>query len=50
MAKLFIEESTLTDICDAIRTKEGTTELIPVTGISSKIAGLSSGGGSNKLV
>ena len=50
MGKRLIDESTLTDICDAIREKEGTTELIPVTGISSKIAGLSSGGGgSNKL-
>jgi hypothetical protein len=45
MAKVFIEESTLTAIGDAIRGKEGTSELIPVTDMSNRITNLPSGGG-----
>lgn len=46
MAKVFIEESTLTAIGDAIRGKEGTTELVPVTDMATRITSLPSGGGS----
>lgn len=45
MAKVFIEETTLTAIGDAIRGKEGTTELIPVSDMSNRITNLPSGGG-----
>ena len=45
MAKVFIEESTLTAIGDAIRGKEGTTELVPVTDMATRITDLPSGGG-----
>lgn len=46
MAKVFIEETTLTAIGDAIRGKEGTTELIPTTDMASRITAIESGGGS----
>lgn len=44
MAKLFIEESTLTSIADAIRSKEGSTELIPPLEMPARIEALSGGG------
>lgn len=44
MAKVFIEETTLTAIGDAIRGKEGTTELVPVTDMATRITDLPSGG------
>ncbi|MBR2493499.1 MAG: hypothetical protein IKB64_08615 [Paludibacteraceae bacterium] len=47
MAKIFIEETTLTSIGDAIRDKEGTTDLIPTTEIATRITNLPSGGGSD---
>jgi hypothetical protein len=45
MAKVFIEESTLTAIGDAIREKEGTAELVPVTDMATRISAIQSGGG-----
>ena len=44
MAKVFIEESTLTAIGDAIRGKEGTTELIPVNAMATRISAIEGGG------
>ena len=43
MAKVFIEETTLTAIGDAIRVKEGTTELVPVNDMATRITSLPSG-------
>lgn len=40
MAKIFIEETTLTNIGNAIREKEGSTDLIPVTAMSDRIANI----------
>ena len=48
MAKVFIEETTLTAIGDAIREKEGSTELIPVTDMSTRISAIS--GGSDPII
>lgn len=48
MSKLFIEDLTLIDIADAIREKEGTTELVPVTQMAARITNLPSGGGGNE--
>ena len=45
MAKVFIEETTLTAIGDAIRGKEGTTELIPVPDMATRISAIQGGGG-----
>lgn len=45
MAKVFIEETTLTAIGDAIRGKEGSSELVPVNDMASRITDLPSGGG-----
>lgn len=45
MAKVFIEETTLTAIGDAIRAKEGTSDLIPVTDMSTRISAIETGGG-----
>lgn len=45
MAKVFIEESTLTAIGDAIRGKEGTADLVPVIDMAMRIADLPSEGG-----
>ena len=47
MSKLFIEDTTLTAIGNAIRTKEGSTEPIPTTEMAERIANLPSGGGSS---
>lgn len=44
MAKVFIEETTLTSIGDAIRGKEGTAELIPVTEMATRISAIQGGG------
>ena len=43
MAKVFIEESTLTAIGDAIRGKEGTSELIPVNDMATRISAIETG-------
>lgn len=45
MAKVFIEETTLTNIGDAIRGKEGSSALVPVTDMATRITNLPSGGG-----
>ena len=45
MAKVFIEESTLTAIGDAIRGKTGKTELIDPANMSTEIASIEAGGG-----
>ena len=50
MSKVFIEESTLTDIGDAIRAKANTTDLIPPLDMAEAIANLPSGGGKLKYV
>ena len=44
MAKYAIEDTTLTNIANAIRGKEGTTDAIPVASMAERIAGLPSGG------
>lgn len=49
MAKVFIEETTLTAIGDAIRAKEGTTDLIPVTDMSTRIGAIETGGGGSDI-
>lgn len=43
MPKVFIEETTLTAIGDAIREKEETTELIPVLDMAARIKAIESG-------
>ena len=45
MAKRFIDESTLTDIADAIREKKGTSDTIDPANFASEIAGITSDGG-----
>lgn len=45
MAKVFIEETTLTAIGDAIREKEGTSELVPVVDMADRIKDIPSSGG-----
>ena len=45
MAKVFIEETTLTAIGDAIRGKTGKTELIDPANMSTEIASITTGGG-----
>lgn len=47
MSKVFIEESTLTAIGDAIRSKEGSSALIAPLDMADKITNLPSGGGGN---
>lgn len=47
--KYFIEENTLTGIGDAIRGKNGTSDLIPVTGLADAITNLPTGGGGAEL-
>lgn len=49
MAKVFIEEQTLTDIADAVRGKNGTTEPIRTIELATAITNLPTGGGENKL-
>ena len=43
MAKVFIQESTLTAIGNAIRGKEGTSELIPVNDMATRISAIETG-------
>ena len=43
MAKYSIEDTTLTSIADAIRAKEGSTGVIPVPEIPSRIAAIQTG-------
>lgn len=43
MAKYSIEDTTLTGIADAIRAKEGSTGVIPVPDIPSRIAAIQTG-------
>lgn len=50
MAKVFIQESTLTAIGDAIRNKTGKTALINPTNMPTEIASISGGGGSSEPV
>ena len=45
MAKVFIQETTLTAIGDAIRSKTGKTELIDPANMSTEIASITTGGG-----
>lgn len=45
MAKVFIEEQTLTDIADAVRGKNGTTEPIRTVELATAIENLPTGGG-----
>lgn len=49
MAKVFIEETTLTAIGDAIRDKEGSSELVPVNDMADRISAIQSGGSSEEL-
>jgi hypothetical protein len=49
MAKVFIEETTLTAIGDAIRGKTGKTDLIDPALMSTEIANISGGGGSDDV-
>lgn len=44
MAKIFIEETTLSNIGNAIRDKEGTSDLIPVNDMASRISAITTGG------
>ena len=44
MAKVLIEETTLTAIGDAIRGKEGTTDLVPVNDMATRISAIQGGG------
>lgn len=46
MAKVLIDESTLTDIADSIRSKKGTTKLIDPSNYAQEISGIESGGSS----
>lgn len=43
MPKVFIEETTLTAIGNAIREKEGTTELVPVNDMATRISAIETG-------
>lgn len=45
MVKYLIEETTLTEIGNAIRGKEGSTDLIPVVDMASRISEIASGSG-----
>ena len=49
MAKVFIEETTLTAIGDAIRGKTGKTDLIDLANMSTEIASIEAGGGGGEL-
>lgn len=48
MAKIFIEETTLTAIGDAIREKEGSSALVPVNDMASRISAIQ--GGSDPII
>lgn len=49
MSKYVINDTTLTAIGDAIREKNGTSDLIPVSGLADAITNLPSGGGGGGL-
>ena len=49
MAKVLIEETTLTAIGDAIRGKEGTTDLVPVNDMATRISAIETGGGTDDV-
>lgn len=49
MSKLAIENTTLTAIGDAIREKEGSTDLIPVGEIAARIGAMSGGGSTDDI-
>ena len=49
MPKVFIEEATLTAIGNAIREKEGTSELVPVNDMATRISAIETGGGGAEL-
>ena len=49
MSKVFIEESTLTAIGNAIRGKEGTTALVPVNDMATRISAIETGSGGVEL-
>ena len=50
MSKVFIEEETLIGIGNAIREKNGTTDLIATTDMATAISNLTGGGGTLKMV
>lgn len=50
MAKVFIEDSTLTAIGDAIRNKKGTTALIDPANFADEIEAIETGGGSDETL
>jgi hypothetical protein len=50
MAKVFIEESTLTEIGDAIRSKKSSSAKIPVPSMASEILSIEAGSASLKLI
>lgn len=50
MAKCFIQDTTLTAIGDAIRTKTGRTDLMLPSAMPNAIAGIVSGGGSGDYI
>ena len=49
MADYLIQDTTLTDIADAIRGKTGGTGPIPVSGMAGAISGIQTGGGSGSV-
>lgn len=49
MAEYLIKDTTLSDIADAIRAKDGTTDAIPVSDFASRISAIESGGGVNTI-
>ena len=49
MSKVFIEEETLIGIGNAIREKNGTTDLIATTDMATAISNLATGGGGGTL-
>ena len=49
MSKVSVEVSTLQGIGDAIRAKDGTTELIPVSALAERITAIPAGGGDEKF-
>ncbi len=50
MAEYLIQDSTLTEIANAIRAKTGGTDPIPVPNMAEQIAGITTGGGSSEDV
>lgn len=50
MAKYLIEDTTLTEIADAIRAKTGTTDAIKVSEMATQIENVTGGGSSDKII